>query len=212
MYKGLATIAVISSLSGLVAATAAPKPAPATIHGSKAAAAVCPMTAQQKTRLVLRQLHAFNTVEIANGRLAEQRGESGDVKSFGSKMVKEHADLERSLATIAEKDGFDLAEATLADPIHAALARADEMRAQQLASVQGRAFDMTYLAPQAFEHEIAISIVEEGQKHAQGDAKRALDHAHDVLNDHLNLARSLVQRMSLQGLGVGGGPESRPPK
>src|SRR6185369_7749372 len=48
-------------------------------------------------------------MEVAMGRLAEQKGQSEDVKSFGKRMVTDHSKANDELKSIAEKKGVKLA-------------------------------------------------------------------------------------------------------
>jgi len=47
-------------------------------------------------------------MEVAMGKLAEQNGQSEDVKSFGQRMVSDHSKANEELKSIAEKKGVKL--------------------------------------------------------------------------------------------------------
>ena len=47
-------------------------------------------------------------MEVAMGEVAEQKGQSEDVKSFGKRMVTDHSKANDELKSIASKKGFQL--------------------------------------------------------------------------------------------------------
>lgn len=173
---------------------------------SAASNEACPMTAQAKLNMVLRELHALNQGEIESGRLAEQRAQSGDVKEFAKTMVRDHSEADRKLTDYAKRNGIDLTKVTPVDPIHAALDSADKASENALRTKKGADFDVAYAAPQTLEHRVALGVVEEGQKVAKGEARALMDETQQMLSRHLSLAEKLEGNLRYQPAAIGGGP------
>ena len=47
-------------------------------------------------------------MEVAMGKLAEEKGQSDDVKSFGKRMVADHSKANDELKSIAQQKGIKL--------------------------------------------------------------------------------------------------------
>lgn len=167
----------------------------------------CPTTAAAKVNMVLRELHVINRSEIESGRLAEQRAQAGEVKEYARIMVRDHSEADRKIAEYAKRNGIDLTKVAPIDPIHAALDRADSAEQKALGTKHGADFDAAYVAPQALEHRVALSVAEEGQKYAKDEAKELLDGVHRMLVDHLARAEKLGGQLHFQPAAIGGGPE-----
>lgn len=173
---------------------------------AQAESEACPTTSAAKLNMVLRATHAFNQREIEKGREAAERAQAGEIKEFARLMVREHTDADRRLTEYAKRNSVDLTKIAPVDPIHEALHRADVASQRMLAAKREAGFDATYLAPQAFEHRIAISVVEEGQKYAKDEAKELLDGMHQMLGAHLTIASRLIDNLHFAPAAVGGGP------
>ena len=62
-----------------------------------------------KDRTFMHKAAKGGMMEVALGRLAEQKGQSEDVKSFSKRMVTDHSKANEELKSIAEKKGVKLA-------------------------------------------------------------------------------------------------------
>jgi putative membrane protein len=61
-----------------------------------------------KDRTFMKKAAKGGMMEVAMGKLAEQNGQSDDVKSFGKRMVTDHGKANDELKSIAEKKGVTL--------------------------------------------------------------------------------------------------------
>jgi putative membrane protein len=64
------------------------------------------LTAKDKT--FMRKAAKGGMMEVAMGKLAEQNGQSDDVKSFGKRMVADHSEANEELKSIAAQKGVKL--------------------------------------------------------------------------------------------------------
>jgi predicted outer membrane protein len=75
--------------------------------GGAARAATPPTPAE-----VLAKLHQSNGHEIAMGKLAQQKGQSKDVKAFGRTLVKDHSAADKKVLAFAKAQKIDLPTVT----------------------------------------------------------------------------------------------------
>src|SRR5215831_13884111 len=57
---------------------------------------------------VLKKLHESNQKEIEMGKLAEQKGQSKEIKSFGKMLVKDHTAADKKVTALAKEEKADL--------------------------------------------------------------------------------------------------------
>src|SRR5260370_35874547 len=62
----------------------------------------------EKDKTFMKKAAKGGTMEVAMGKLAEQNGQSEDVKSFGKRMVTDHSKANDELKSIASKKGVQL--------------------------------------------------------------------------------------------------------
>jgi putative membrane protein len=61
-----------------------------------------------KDKAFMKKAARGGMMEVAMGKLADQNGQSEDVKSFGKRMVTDHSKANEELKSIAEKKGVKL--------------------------------------------------------------------------------------------------------
>src|SRR6184192_4965895 len=61
-----------------------------------------------KDKTFMKKAARGGMMEVAMGRMAEQKGQSDDVKSFGKRMVTDHGKANDELKSIASKKGVQL--------------------------------------------------------------------------------------------------------
>jgi putative membrane protein len=175
---------------GFVALTAALLVVPAT-----------PATAapsEQDTRF-LRAAHQSNLAEIDGGRLAQQKGQSQQVKDLGARFVADHTQLDTALRQVAQTLGVSLPEAP--NPAQQALAA-------RYQAASGEQFDALFIATQMDAHMAAMRL---GQTElAQGSdpqAKRVAQDSAPVIRSHhdaLNAAARALGVPTRVDTGTGG--------
>ncbi|MEU8819132.1 DUF4142 domain-containing protein [Actinoplanes sp. NPDC048796] len=147
----------------------------------------------------LKAAHQSNLAEISGGRLAQQKGQSQQVKDLGARFVADHTKLDAAVRQTATQLGVDLPSAPNEKQ------QAVAARYQQ---TSGDAFDTLFVSTQMDAHmaamangkkEIAQGNDAAAKKNAQAAAPVIAAH-HDLLDD---AARSLGVPSSI-GTGTGG--------
>ena len=122
-------------------------------------------------------------LEVELGRLAESQAAHSDVKSFGTRMVKDHDAANNKLKTIA--DEFALVAPTTLDKKH------DKVRAD-MAKLSGDAFDRAFMKQMVSDHKATVALFEKEAK--SGKNPRLVAFANETLptlRDHLQAAEKV---------------------
>jgi len=162
--------AATGSMSGNSSATAG-----ASAAGSSSKAA----SGDQK---MMRDIAYSNISEIAAGKLALEKSQSADVKSFAQKMIDDHTKAQQELQTLADSKGVKLP--TEPDAKHKALSKA-------MAGMKGEAFDKRYLKQGGLnDHENTHKLLTRVQDKAKdADLKAYAAKTITVVDQHLTLAQ-----------------------
>ena len=121
--------------------------------------------------------------EVELGRRAQQQGSTDKVRRFGAQMVRDHADVNKELASIATAKGMTLPTSL------------DERRRgiqQQLAEKSGAAFDADFRNTMVGNHRQTIALFEQ-QAMTGEDAELEAFAARTLpaLRKHLEMAQAL---------------------
>jgi putative membrane protein len=163
------------------------------------------MNDSMKTSIVLRQIHGINQEEIETGKLAMDHAQSPEVKKFGNEMMTDHTSIDMKLTDLAKRMNIDL-NMPSQTPLEAAIASAADDHKRTLRAAMGGRFDVEYIAPQASSHDVALKLIDEGQKTATGDAKKFLDETRPIIETHRDHAKTLMRGLTFSAAAVGGGP------
>ena len=164
-----------------VAAATNMAPPPATTPPAEAAAALTDPN-------IIFILHQANASDSARGRLAESKGTSADVKSFGKLMVGEHHTLRAAGEVLAKKQNLT-PQAPAADQ--------SEMQAKQemdslTALAKGAAWDKAYIAYEVGYHQALMDIANKALATTQNPEMKALiTKAAPVVQKHLDRAKEI---------------------
>lgn len=169
-------------------------------RGTAKEAAAPDKAATAQTAQVLTKLHQSNQMEIAAGKLAQEKGQAKDVKSFGKTLVTDHTAADKKVMALAKEEKIDLpAEAPMP---------ADKM-------------DMLKNAPAADFDKMFASHMLEDHKKDIADAKAARESTTDpklktlltatipVLEKHRDIAQKLVDKLG-PSASMGGGERAVP--
>lgn len=122
-----------------------------------------------KDKTFMKKAAKGGMMEVAMGQVAEQKGQSEDVKSFGKKMVTEHGKANDELKSIASKKGVELPNKE-----HTAKWTSDK----------------AYMDAMVKDHEKDLAeFKEEASSGSDPDVKKFADDTAKMIQEHLDLAK-----------------------
>ena len=159
---------------------------------------------KQFEEATLAKLHLINHHEIEAGMLAVQRGQSEEVRNFGTTLAKDHEQLDKKLTAFAESQGITLpdVEGTISSSnakTQAELKKMQEQQqahAQRLESISDDQFDREFVKAMANGHQQAVQMVSSAQGQAKDTQfKGLLNDALPVIKQHLQTAQRLQREV-----------------
>ncbi len=128
--------------------------------------------------------------EVNLGQLAQQKGSSDTVKSFGKRMVDDHSKANEQLKSVASKDNIQLP---------ASVDAKDQATYDRLSKMSGAAFDRAYAQDMVKDHQEDIA---EFQKEANSgknpDVRNFAQETLPTLQEHLKLAQQMASTTTAQ--------------
>lgn len=157
--------------------------------------------AQQQAALddaeVLSRLHHINQLEIQAGKLAADKGQLQQVKSYGQMLQKDHAKADQDLTAFAKQHKIDVREPkALSDADRQDLADMDQLP-QKLGNSGD--FDRAFADAMLQGHSDAIAMIEMAQKSAKADVKGFYGKLLPTLRHHRDQAADIVATIEVQG-------------
>ena len=114
-------------------------------------------------------------MEVAMGRLGEQKGQSEDVKSFGKRMVTDHSKANDELKKIATEKNVKLPE--------------KEHKVSWIS-------DKAYMDAMVKDHEKDLAeFQEEAKNGSDPDVKKFAEDTAKVVQEHLDLAKQIQSKL-----------------
>ena len=144
--------------------------------------------AANDTAVVLGKLHHSNQMEIEMGKLAQEKGQSKDVKSFGKALVIDHTAADKKVVALAKQENIDLT---------AAMPPMKHDKMTPLKTVVGAEFDKAFASAMVEEHAKDVDEAKAARA-ATTDAKlkALLDSTIPVLEKHRETAQKLVATLA----------------
>ena len=122
--------------------------------------------------------------EVELGRLAQQKASSEDVKKFGERMAHDHAQINKTLTQLAERDSIPL-------PKH--LSAKDRTLKDRLEKLNGAQFDHVYMENMVKDHKQDISEFQHEARNAQNaDVQEFAAQTLPTLKSHLEEAERVA--------------------
>jgi putative membrane protein len=123
--------------------------------------------------------------EVAAGRIAEQRANDEQVRSFAHRMVEDHTRAGAELGRIASAQGISLPDK---------LDKSAEQDVDRISKLHGAEFDKAYMKHNVSAHKTAVKDFEKEAKsgHDPQLRKFAADTT-PLLKEHLQLAQSAAR-------------------
>lgn len=144
---------------------------------------------------------AGGMAEVETGKLAQQKGSSEAVKSFGAKMVEDHTAANQKLMAIAANKKIKLP--TAMDAKHKAMHK-------KLSAKSGADFDSAYIQGQIADHKATIALFErEIASGKDAEAKAFASETLPVVQSHLTMLQAMSGE-AVNSPSMGGRPGSSP--
>jgi putative membrane protein len=123
----------------------------------------------EKDKTFMKKAAKGGMMEVVMGQVAEQKGQSEDVKSFGKRMVTDHSRANDELKSIASKKGFQLPS--------------KEHSVKWIS-------DKAYMDMMVEDHEKDLAeFKEEASSGSDPDVKKFADDTARMVQEHLDLAK-----------------------
>ena len=128
-----------------------------------------------KDKTFMKKAAKGGTMEVTMGRLAEQNGQSDDVKSFGKRMVTDHSKANDELKSIAAQKGVKLP---------------NKEPSEKWSS------DKAYMDMMVKDHEKDLAeFQEEASTGTDPDVKKFAEDTAKVVQEHLDLAKQTQSKL-----------------
>lgn len=127
-------------------------------------------------------------MEVNLGRVALQRAQSADVKSFAQRMIDDHTALLKKLEDVVRSKGITLPQA---------LDKKHQEKIDKLSKKAGAEFDRDYMKDMVDDHKSDVDEFEKASKEAKDpDIRSFAASALPTLQEHLNLAKQTRDKLS----------------
>jgi len=128
--------------------------------------------------------------EVQLGKLAQEKGSSADVKSFGEKMVADHTQMGEHMIQIAQQigvsppSGRSMSEKTLSTKLH---------------ELSGDSFDKSYIQAMIEDHKKDLAAFKQEVANGSDPAvKAAAEKGARVVASHLQLAEQIAKSHNIE--------------
>ena len=166
-------VTIISRFSLLALIVASFSLAGVALAQESSAAKSSSLSAKDKT--FMKKAAKGGTMEVTMGRLAEQNGQSDDVKSFGKRMVTDHTKANEELKSIAAQKGVKLPS---------------KEPSEKWSS------DKAYMDMMVKDHEKDLAeFQEEASTGTDPDVKKFAEDTAKVVQEHLDLAKQTQSKL-----------------
>ena len=153
---------------------------------AKPARVPSPDASSKKTSAaILAQIHQADLKEIAEGKIAEEKASTDEVRSYADQLVKDHTTADQMVLAMAQKTGTHLRGG----------ATARSKTDQKLSSATGAQFDRMFLEQSSADHKKLMSELQQEREDASDDDIEALiDKIMPILQQHHDLAQILLKK------------------
>jgi putative membrane protein len=123
--------------------------------------------------------------EVQMGKLAQQKGQSAEVKQLGQKIQQDHEQANQQLMQIAQQKGVELQKE---------VSKKDQRMIDHMSGMSGAEFDRMYVEHMVKDHQKDIKAFEkEANKGEDTEVKEFAQQTLPKLREHLQSAESLAQ-------------------
>ena len=140
---------------------------------------------------LIRRATTGNLLEVRLGELAEDRATNSAVKTFASRMVKDHGSMQKRWEELV---GRSLLR------IKPALGPAEESEVSRLSGLSGAAFDQAYMTTMIRNHENDVSTFQRlGPSAQSADVRNLASESVTAMQEHLTNARQVGSQVGISG-------------
>jgi putative membrane protein len=137
--------------------------------------------------------------EVKLGQLAQEKGSSDSVKSFGKRMVDDHSKAGDKLKEVASRESI-----TLPSDISVK----DQATYDRLSKLSGSAFDRAYARDMVKDHETDVAVFQREATSGKNDSLKSFaSETLPTLQDHLKQAKEMMK--SVGGTSASKGTKTR---
>lgn len=134
---------------------------------------------------------AGGLTEVELGKLAQQNGDSQDVKDFGAKMVDDHGKANDNLKAVAAKNNLTIPDKPNTE---------QQTLIDKLGKETGKAFDAAYIRAMVKAHEGDKALFTEEVATAKNpDLKQFASDTLEIVKEHLGMIQGIAEAHGIAG-------------
>jgi putative membrane protein len=155
------------------------------------------------SKIALTQIHQTDMMEIALGKLAEQKASSDEVRSYADQLVKDHTNVDQMVIAEAPKSGIDLENGAAARRALREAAAHEKFEERKLSSAKGAEFDRLFLHQASLDNLILIRKLKQDRETASENATNdelevTIDKTIPILEEDKKQAQILIKKEQAQ--------------
>jgi len=129
---------------------------------------------------------AGGMAEVDAGKMAQEKGQSSDVKDFGAMMVKDHTAANDELAGIAKSKNIEVPSKTDAE---------HQKMEDKLSGLSGAAFDKEYINDMVKGHEKMLKLLKGEESSKDAELKDFATKTAETVKMHLDKAKEIQGKL-----------------
>jgi putative membrane protein len=134
-------------------------------------------------------------VEIALGKLAEEKASRSEVRAYADQLVQDHTNVDQTVVAMAQKSSAHLKNSTAAHLEGRHKTAQEKQLERKLKAASGPDFDRLFLQQTSSDHERLIRNLQQEREDASDDELEALiDKAIPIFEQHRELAKILMTK------------------
>ncbi|HVH85470.1 MAG TPA: DUF4142 domain-containing protein [Terriglobales bacterium] len=145
---------------------------------------------------LLSKMHMANQMEIKAGQLAESKGTTPAIRTYGQLLVRDHSYADKRITDLAKQQGIQLMQTPM--PNSPDEKQKMDMQKQMMAGLeqaQGADFDRQFIEFNVKAHEMAVNMVSMGSQQLKPSPVKTLaSKMVPILKQHGDIAQHLEQR------------------
>ena len=159
------------------------------------------MGSQVDDKTFMKKAAEGGLAEVQLGQLAQQNGQSQDVKNFGQKMVTDHTKANDQLKQVASQEGVTL-------PTD--VSSKDRAEYDRMSKLNGEAFDKAYARMMVSDHKKDVAEFQrEANSGSDPQMKNFASQTLPTLQDHLRMAEQMNSSVKSEGNSTKSGSSSQ---